>query len=400
MRSFFLFFFILISLDFIFSQLFLLDILYKKELLTFKNDITYRVPDKEFKYSLKKNSKFETRYNYGSSYIDYTIHTNNLGFRDSTVRNLNKNKNYSILIGDSFVEGVALEYKDSLVGLLNQKLGPESFEKFEFLNAGVASYSPYLYKRKIETIINDNKWLKVNSVIILYDKSDIGDNLQYLNRPSSFPTIQKEYKNPKKEKLITDLKNFKFGSILTEQTMIGIVYRRILGDSVEKLLKNLKFRRDLSKQNSNSFFQIEKEKINAMYAIDQYDWLQKYFYEDLWETEGKRSIDFAFETFKELKFFLDKRNIKLYVLVYPWPFDLKDNIVRKKYLDYLNLKFSENNLNNLIIYDEFLKGDIDQNIFKYYLPKDVHFNREGNLILKNKIYKTLLKDSIINDKRK
>ena len=54
MRSFFLFFFILISLDFIFSQLFLLDILYKKELLTFKNDITYRVPDKEFKYSLKK----------------------------------------------------------------------------------------------------------------------------------------------------------------------------------------------------------------------------------------------------------------------------------------------------------------------------------------------------------
>ena len=62
-------------------------------------------------------------------------------------------------------------------------------------------------------------------------------------------------------------------------------------------MKNLKFRRDLSKQNSNSFFQVEKEKINAMYAIDQYDWLQKYFYEDLWETEGKRSIDFAFETF-------------------------------------------------------------------------------------------------------
>ena len=45
---------------------------------------------------------------------------------------------------------------------------------------------------------------------------------------------------------------------------------------------------------------------------------------------------------------------------------------RKKYLDYLDFKFSESNISNLIIYDEFLNGDIDQNIFSYYLPKDVH----------------------------
>lgn len=395
MKRFFLFFFILIILDFIFSQLFLLDILYKKKLSTFKNDITYRVPDKEFRYTFKKNSRFETRYNYGSSYIDYLIHTNNLGFRDSSVRDLNKKKNYSIIIGDSFVEGTGLEHKDTLVALLNKKLGLKNFKKFEFLNAGVASYSPYLYKRKIESIINTNKWLKVNSVVILYDKSDVGDNLQYLDKPESFSTEQKEYKNPKKEKLFKDLKNLKFGSILTEQTMIGIVYREILGASVEKLIKNLKFRKNLSKQNNVSLFQIKKEKLNTMYAIDQYDWLQKYFYEDFWENEGKKSIDFAFENFGELKSFLDNKNINLYIVVYPWPFDLKDSNIRKKYLDYLNLKFSENNFNNLIIYDEFLKGDVDQNIFKYYLPKDVHFNREGNLILQEKIYKTLLKDSLI-----
>ena len=177
--------------------------------------------------------------------------------------------------------------------------------------------------------------------------------------------------------------------------MIGIVYREILGASVEKLIKNLKFRKNLSKQNNVSLFQIKKEKLNTMYAIDQYDWLQKYFYEDFWENEGKKSIDFAFENFGELKSFLDNKNINLYIVVYPWPFDLKDSNIRKKYLDYLNLKFSENNFNNLIIYDEFLKGDVDQNIFKYYLPKDVHFNREGNLILQEKIYKTLLKDSLI-----
>ena len=395
MKRFFIFFLILIVIDFVFSQLFLLDILYKKKLSTFKNDIIYRIPDKEFRYTFKENSKFETRYNYGFSYIDYLIHTNNLGFRDSSVRDIDEKKTYSIIIGDSFVEGTGLEYEDTLVALLNKKLEPQIIEKFEFLNAGVASYSPYLYKKKIESIIDKNKWLKVNSVVILYDKSDISDDLQYLDKPASFSTEQKQYKNPKKEKLFKDLKNLKIGSILTEQTMIGIVYREILGASVEKLIKNLKFRKNLSKQNNISFFEVKKDALNAMYAIDQYDWLQKYFYKDLWENEGKKSINFAFESFNELNSLLKDKNINLYIVVYPWPFELKDSDVREKYLNYLNLKFSENNLNNLFVYDEFLKGDTNQNIFQYYLPKDVHFNREGNLILKEKIYDTLLKDKLI-----
>ncbi len=395
MKKFFIFFSILIVIDFIFSQLFLLDIIYKKKLSTFKNDITFRVPDKEFRYTFKENSKFETRYNYGFSYIDYLIHTNNLGFRDSSIKDIDEKKTYSIIIGDSFVEGTGLEYEDTLVALLNKKLGPRIIEKFEFLNAGVASYSPYLYKKKIESIINKNKWLKVNSVVILYDKSDVGDNLQYLDKPTSFSTEQKKYKNPKKEKLFKDLKNLKIGSILTEQTMIGIVYREILGASVEKLIKNFKFRKKLSKQNNISFFEVKKEALNAMYAIDQYDWLQKYFYKDLWENEGKKSINFAFESFNELNSFLNSKNIDLYIVVYPWPFELKDSDVRNKYLDYLNLKFSQNSLNNLAVYDEFLKGDINQNILKYYLPKDVHFNREGNIILKEMIYDTLFKDKLI-----
>ena len=177
--------------------------------------------------------------------------------------------------------------------------------------------------------------------------------------------------------------------------MIGIVYREILGASVEKLMKNLKFRKNLSKQNNISFFEVKKDALNAMYAIDQYDWLQKYFYEDLWENEGKKSINFTFESFNELNSYLKDKNINLYIVVYPWPFELKDSDVREKYLKYLNLKFSENSLNNLFVYDEFLKGDTNQNIFKYYLPKDVHFNKEGNIILKEKIYDILLKDKLI-----
>ena len=394
MRNFVIFFLILITIDFIFSQLFFLDILYKKKITEFKNDITYRIPNEKYLYTFKKNSSFEATYNYEFANIDYLINTNNLGLRDSSVRDLEKEKVYSIVIGDSFVEGTGLDYEDTLVGILNKKLNYETFKNFEFLNAGVASYSPYIYKEKIKSLINSNNWLNVNSVVILYDKSDVGDNLKYINKPKSFPTIKRKYKNPRKEKLLNDFKNFNFDSILTEQTMIGIFYRDVLGASIEKLIQNIKFRKILADKYNLNFLEISKEKMNTMYATHQYEWLQKYFYNPLWEQEGKKSIDFAFESFIELKSFLNERNIELYIVIYPWPFDLLDDGIRKKYLDYLNKKFLENDFKNLIVYDEFLKEDVSQSIFKYYLPKDVHFNRQGNLILSKKIFNTLSKNNL------
>jgi hypothetical protein len=395
MRNFLIFFLILITIDFILSQLFFLDILYKKKITEFKNDITYRIPNEKYLYTFKKNSSFEATYNYEFANIDYLINTNNLGLRDSSVRDLEKEKVYSIVIGDSFVEGTGLDYEDTLVGLLNKKLNYKTFKNFEFLNAGVASYSPYIYKEKIKSLINSNNWLNVNSVVILYDKSDVGDNLKYINKPKSFPTIKRKYKNYKKEKLLRDFKNFNFGSILTEQTMIGIFYRDVLGASIEKLIQNIKFRKILADKYNLNFLEISKEKMNTMYATHQYEWLQKYFYNPLWEQEGKKSIDFAFESFIELKSFLNERNIELYIVIYPWPFDLLDDGIRKKYLNYLNKKFLENDFNNLIVYDEFLKEDVSQSIFKYYLPKDVHFNRQGNLILSKKIFNTLSKNNLV-----
>ena len=189
----------LITFDFVVSQLFLLDILYKKKIEIFKSDIENRVPHKEYKYTFKKNSEFIARYDHKYSLRDYLISTNNLGFRDKEIRTLKKDKNYSIIIGDSFVEGVGLAYDDTLTAILNKKLSKKEFEKFEFLNAGVASYSQYIYKKKIMDVINKNKWLKVKSVVILYDKSDIADNTSFYNQPKNFPIEKKFLKIEKKK---------------------------------------------------------------------------------------------------------------------------------------------------------------------------------------------------------
>ena len=378
----------LVAFDFIISQLFFLDILYKKKIEIFKSDIENRVPHNEYKYTFKKNSKFIARYDHKYSLKDYLINTNNLGFRDKEIRTLKKEKTYSIIIGDSFVEGVGLEYDDTLTAILNKKLSKKEFEKFEFLNAGVSSYSPYIYKKKIMDIINKNEWLKVESVVILYDKSDIADNTGFYNEPENFPIEKKVFKNRKREKLINDFKNLQFISIFTEQTISGIFLREIIGGSVENFLRYIKFYLKSQKVYNKKFYNINKAHINSLYASD-FHRLQSFFYYPKWEIEGKKSINFAFENFYNLKNFLTDRGIKLVVVIYPWPFELIDNKVRNKYLNYINLKFNEKNIDNLVIYDEFIKGNVAENILKFYLLKDVHYNKFGNKVLGDEIFKKI-----------
>ena len=192
LRNGLIFVFIFFVIDLSLTQLYLFNFYYKKLEKQYISDLENRVPNKDYKYTFKKKSSFK------SSYIgrEYIVKTNNLGFRDYEIRDLDKNNYYTIVIGDSFVEGVALEYEDTLVAQLNEKIKSNNINNYEFLNAGVSSYSPYIYQRKVISIIKENPWLKIDRVILLLDKSDIEDELHYFDpvqRPEYFSVKKKDY---------------------------------------------------------------------------------------------------------------------------------------------------------------------------------------------------------------
>ena len=83
--------------------------------------------------------------------LRYPLITDSLGFKDGSVREvpLKADSRRVLLIGDSFVEGIGMSFEDSFAGLL-YRAGHERSEKVEFLDAGVASYSPSIYYRKIK----------------------------------------------------------------------------------------------------------------------------------------------------------------------------------------------------------------------------------------------------------
>jgi hypothetical protein len=109
--------------------------------------------------------------------LRYRLTTNSLGFKDAMVRNvpLKSASRRVLLIGDSFAEGIGVSYEDSFAGMLDHA-GRERQQKqgkIEFLDAGVASYSPSIYYKKIKYLIESG--LQFDEVVLFSDTSDVTD---------------------------------------------------------------------------------------------------------------------------------------------------------------------------------------------------------------------------------
>src|SRR5262249_35712500 len=104
----------------------------------------------------------------------YRLITNSLGFKDSATREvpLQSNGRRILIIGDSFAEGIGLPFESTFAGLL-QAAGQARADKVEFLDAGVASYSPSIYYKKIKSLLD--RGLKFDEVVLLSDSSDVED---------------------------------------------------------------------------------------------------------------------------------------------------------------------------------------------------------------------------------
>jgi hypothetical protein len=104
----------------------------------------------------------------------YRLITDNLGFKDGSLREvpLQSTSRRILIIGDSFAEAIGTAYENSFAGLL-QQAGQARPDKVEFLNAGVASYSPSIYYKKIKYLLD--RGLKFDEVLLLSDSSDVED---------------------------------------------------------------------------------------------------------------------------------------------------------------------------------------------------------------------------------
>tara|TARA_Y100000768_G_scaffold358392_1_gene314169 strand:+ start:315 stop:1460 length:1146 start_codon:yes stop_codon:yes gene_type:complete len=372
---------IFIIIDLLLSQLFLLKFLENDIIKANKDSFENRIFNKNYNYTFKKQVQFTSQYD-GNV---YEIFTNDLGFRDESTQPLDRDKEYSIIIGDSFVEGVGLDYKDTIVGILNENLANN---EFKLLNAGVASYSSYIYLKKIKTIIQTNQDLLIKDVIVFLDKSDVLDDELYLSKPEFFTNTKGKFINKRKEDFYKDLKELSFWRFFTKQTISGNLIK-ILTNKLEDIASNIAKRYSLSKKLNKSFFKISNDEIRAIKSIQNKPHVKNWYLGKVWQEKSKKNINFAINNLDELKKFLDQRNINLKVVLYPWSFEIENEEIRKKYLNYIIPLLNKKNIETFVIYDDFLSGNIYENIGKSFLYNDIHYNKNGNEIIANFLIKNL-----------
>ncbi|VAW99164.1 hypothetical protein MNBD_GAMMA23-1478 [hydrothermal vent metagenome] len=315
----------------------------------------YRRADPVYHHGLKKNI---------SNYIaewgkqDYRVDTNSLGFKDNGNQHVpleSKHKRI-IVIGDSFTEGMAIPFDKTFAGLLKN-----NFKQYnvDVLNAAASSYSPIIYYRKIKYLI-ETVGLKFDSVVVLIDLSDAEDEaLGYrfdkdenvISQGSAANLGAAESKHSAKPKNIKQPMTVK--DFFTQ-------YTYFLGQ-----LRNLSA---YLKAKTRSWERGLKQR-RAMWTMDK----------SLYNEFGEKGLTIGAKHMLQLKNLLDKQQISLTVVVYPWPDQIYNDDFESKQVNFWYNWSRKNKVEFINLFNAFVPTTTaEETIRKYYINGDVHWNEVGH----------------------
>ena len=267
-------------------------------------------------------------------------------------------------IGDSFTEGLGLRHEETFVGIIEDK------KKLNVANMGVSSYSPKIYLSKIHHFIG--RGMKFKHIVVFIDVSDlIDDSNSYIFKNDlkvRDKKIGKRIENAFKIWFpMFDYLTFNLTSNNRYRTTDNIFSRVNIYTEINQI-KDKNLREVYSKMNLRSAWTYSKTN-----QIKGYD----------------LPIDVAIkeqvETMNQLYELLKKNNIKLSIVVYPWPqtilYDKRENLMKTTWENFCKNKCA-NFINTFPLFmndDEKSKKNLI--IKKYYQLGDIHFNPEGHKLI-------------------
>ena len=359
--------FILIILFITFSIILVIDFFFGKLILNkfdsyFSKTEFYgrliRIDHKFYHHTLKENIKY-----YKASSFDnyYTLCTDNHGFKYKC--GVNRSKNFDIgFLGDSFVEGVALNYEKTFVGIFEEE------KNSSIANLGVTSYAPNIYLSKMKFLLKNN--YKFNHIVVFVDISDLYDDNTFYKLNKDFSISEKKAK----EKNLKRRKFLRYNFPLTNYYMFVIKMNNRINKEVPPL-------------NSEKPIFSKKASQKAKWTYQTEDNLEGYL-EPISKTQSQ-----MIKVMNELYKLLKKNNIKLSLAVYPWPQQIKYDNENSKHVEMWK-KFCLGKCFKFINFFPYFFEEKRKNSYldvfkKYYFWNDVHFNEEGNKVIANKLISVL-----------
>jgi lysophospholipase L1-like esterase len=286
----------------------------------------------------------------------YHIHTNSLGFKDRSTRevSLMPAGQRLLFIGDSFTEGVGIEYEQTAVGRLDRHFASR---RTEVLNAGVVSYSPIIYLRKTRQLLED-VGLRFDRLVVFIDPSDIeNEALAYAFDPDGNVVSGRGLSGAGNTRDPSDARGWNLREFITAHTVL-------LGR-----VRNLSAWLRSSWRSDSARWRESLNQRLAMWTVD----------DELYQEYGVEGLRIAADHMTELKSLLDSYGIALTIAVYPWPDqiwrrDLESRQVRA-WRDWAGRHDSQ----FIDLFPTFVdESDPEQTIRRYFIAGDVHWNAAGH----------------------
>ncbi len=293
----------------------------------------------------------------------YRIFTNSLGFRDRTIRDVapDSKQKRILLIGDSFIEGMGVDYQDSVAGILGEALKADTTE---VLNAAAVSYSPKLYYLKTRYLI-ERKHLRFDEVYVFLDISDPHDEIIY------------KYWEP------TDGNAFASGM----RALDGFFQARSFFYSY------IAARRRLNRQKAiSNIFPAEGSAESQFWVQDLKEYLRRADPEKdrfLWpnkqsalEEWGKEGLSRCGEYLAKLQELCLRRNIRMTLVIYPSPYQLTGSNLNGVPVFFWQSFTKEHQMGLLNLFPVFIGGRPPEKVYAtYFIKGDIHWNEEGNRLV-------------------
>ncbi len=298
---------------------------------------------------------------------NYTIFTNSLGFKDDKINHVEKNINKKriILIGDSFTEGVLLNFDKTFAGIFKKYLAEKNID---LLNAGRGGYSPIIYWSKIKNLLEIEK-VEFDELYVFVDLSDTWDEYYTYD--------------------LNDDQNVILRNIPTSQAKHS---ENFIGKTKIFLKENTIFTYFFLNHISDSLSRNDQDKIWYNFIVNGIHFDKWPINKSVYNAWGEKGIKLQLKYMNNLKKLLDENKIKLTVVVYPWI-----SQIWYEDLDSLHVKIWEdwaknNNSNFINLFPLFVKTGIsdskkDKIINDNFIRGDFHFNENGNMIIAKELIK-------------
>ena len=288
----------------------------------------------------------------------YEINTNSLGFKSRSIRTVDlvSNKHRLLFIGDSFTEGIGVEYSNTFVGIVEEKLTPEDVE---VLNAAASSYSPIIHWRKIKYLLED-VGLRFDEVIVYLDITDPADEVWRYRLGENENVVDRSPPRTSSQEERSALSSFK--TAIRNNTILICALYAALRSAIRAV-------------------QDETETAGEdLLTLDSNLWT---VHEGLFRSWGHEGLQLMTLYMGKLLSVLDENKIRLTVAVYPSPQQIKSGDLNSIQVTYWKSWCEANGVTFINHFPSFFDPSkkTEDIIGRYFIPGDTHWNENGHRLI-------------------